>query len=94
MASEQNERELKDKVEALVAKDFGGDYRHAFDAYDADHDGSISEDELKELLRDAGVGNAFTRAAWAGGIIAQLDTDDDVRISWAEFEAAFTAAPH
>jgi Ca2+-binding EF-hand superfamily protein len=94
MAGEQNERELKDKVGALVAKDFGGDYRRAFDAYDADHDGSISKGELKALLSDAGVGNVFTRAAWAGGIIATLDTDDDACISWAEFEAAFTAAPH
>lgn len=94
MASEQNVRELKNKLDALVAEKFGGDYRRAFDGYDADHDGNISKAELKKLLGDAGVGNMFTRVAWAGGIIGELDTDDDVCISWAEFEAAFAAAPH
>ena len=34
MASEQNKQELRDKLAALVAARFGGDYRVAFGHYD------------------------------------------------------------
>jgi Ca2+-binding EF-hand superfamily protein len=67
----------------------GGDYRRAFAHYDASGNGKVSQDELKALLADAGVGNLLTRSAWASGIIAELDTDGDGRISWSEFEAVF-----
>jgi Ca2+-binding EF-hand superfamily protein len=87
MAGERDRQELKDKVAALVRARFGGDYQSAFRHYDADHDGRITKAELKALLVDAGVGNVFTRPAWAGGIIEELDRDDDASISWAEFEA-------
>jgi hypothetical protein len=30
------------------------------------------------------VGNVFTRSAWAGGIMDELDKDGDACISWAE----------
>jgi Ca2+-binding EF-hand superfamily protein len=89
VASEQPRRELADKVSALVGARFGGDYRRAFRHYDASGDGKVSQDELKALLADAGVGNVLTRSAWASGIIAELDTDGDGRISWSEFEAVF-----
>jgi Ca2+-binding EF-hand superfamily protein len=91
VASEQDRQELKDKVAALVRARFGGDYQSAFRHYDADHDGKITKGELKTLLVDAGVGNVFTRPAWAGGIIEELDRDDDACVSWDEFDAAFVA---
>jgi Ca2+-binding EF-hand superfamily protein len=87
MATEQEKQFLADKVSALVKARFGGDYQRAFEHYDANGDGKVGKDELKALLADAGVGNVFTRSAWAGGIIAELDTDGDGRISWSEFEA-------
>jgi Ca2+-binding EF-hand superfamily protein len=87
MASEQQRQELADKVSALVNARFGGDYQRAFQHYDANGDGKLARDELKALLADAGVGNVLTRAAWAGGVIAELDTDGDGRISWSELEA-------
>ena len=91
MASEQNKQELRDKVAALVAAKFGGDYRAAFGHYDADRDGAVSKDELKALLGDAGVGNSWTRWAWAAGIIEELDAGGDGLISWPEFAAVFEA---
>ena len=89
MASEEQKRELVGKVSALVASRFGGDYRAAFDHYDADRNGVVSKGELKALLADAGVGTGLTRWAWADGIIDELDTDGDGTISWAEFDAVF-----
>jgi len=91
VASEQDRQELKDKVAALVHDRFGGDYRSAFRHYDGDQDGKITKAELKTLLSDAGVGNTFTRSAWAGGIIGELDRDDDACVSWDEFESALAA---
>lgn len=81
-------RELIDKVWALVAGRYGGDYRTAFDHYDADKDGVITMAELISLLYDAGIGSRITRNAWAHGIIDALDSDNDDRIAWAEFEKA------
>ena len=89
MANEQERQELADRVSALVSGRFGGDYQGAFRHYDASGDGKVSKDELKALLAEAGVGNIFTRPSWASGIIAELDTDGDGRISWSEFESAF-----
>jgi EF-hand domain pair len=89
-AEDDNERELKQKVSALVATKFGGDYKKAFDHYDADHDGGVDKSELGRLLSDAGVGNAFTRGAWTSGIITKLDSSKDAKIEWSEFEAVFS----
>lgn len=86
MASADQRRELEEKVTALVAARFGGDYRAAFDHYDADRDGAINDAELKTLLKDAGVGSGLTRWAWAKGVMDEADTDKNQVISWAEFE--------
>ena len=90
MASEDDRQELRAKVSNLVGTQFGGDYQRAFRHYDGNQDGKINKEELKALLHDAGVGNAFTRAAWASGISGELDTDGDRCISWAEFEPSLT----
>jgi Ca2+-binding EF-hand superfamily protein len=87
MASDENRRELEEKVTALVTTRFGGDYRAAFTHYDANRDGVIDNDELKTLLKDAGVGSGLTRWAWAKGVMDEADTDRSGTISWAEFEA-------
>jgi Ca2+-binding EF-hand superfamily protein len=87
VASEDNKRELEEKVTALVAARFGGDYRAAFTHFDANRDGVIDNDELKALLKDAGIGSGLTRWAWAKGVIDEADADTSGTISWAEFEA-------
>lgn len=89
MASEEQRRELDEKVTALVRGRFGGDAQAAFRHYDADGDGGINQAELKTLLADAGIGNGLTRWAWADGIMDAVDTDRDGHISWAEFQAVF-----
>jgi Ca2+-binding EF-hand superfamily protein len=89
MATEEKRQELDEKVTALVQTRFGGDYRAAFAHYDADGNGVIDKDELKALLKDAGIGSGLTRWAWAKGIVGEVDTSGDGSISWAEFEAVF-----
>ncbi|MEO8703170.1 MAG: EF-hand domain-containing protein [Kofleriaceae bacterium] len=81
--------ELKAKVGTMVDKRFGGDYRKAFDHYDADRDGGVGKDELVSLLKDAGVGNGITRGAWANGILEKVDTGHDSKIQWTEFQTVF-----
>jgi hypothetical protein len=82
-----NVKELKTKVGALVDKQFGADYKKAFEHYDSDKDGSIAKGELLKLLSDAGVGNGLTRGAWASGIIEKLDQTGDAKIQFNEFQA-------
>ena len=89
MGSEDQRREIDEKVTALVRARFGGDYRAAFAHYDADGNGTIDKDELTALLKDAGIGSGLTRWAWAKGIMGEVDADGDGGISWAEFEAVF-----
>ncbi len=83
---DSNAKELKVKVSRLVSARFGGDYKKAFDAYDANHDGSINAEELKKLLKDADVGNFATRGAWVSGIMERFDKNKDGKIEWREFE--------
>ncbi len=87
--SDNNERELKEKVGKLIQTRFEGDYRKAFDHYDKDKDGTITKGELVRLLSDAGVGNALTRGVWAGKIIDRLDRNIDDAIAWHEFDNVF-----
>jgi Ca2+-binding EF-hand superfamily protein len=87
MASEEQRQEIDDKLTALVTTRFGGDCRAAFAYYDADGNGTIDKDELKTLLKDAGIGSGLTRWAWAKGIMGEVDTNADGGISWEEFEA-------
>lgn len=89
MANEEQRQEIDEKVTALVTARFGGDYRAAFGHYDADGNGVISSEELKALLKDAGLGSGLTRWAWAKGIMAEVDTSGDGSISWDEFVAVF-----
>lgn len=88
---DENEKELKTKVGALVSSKFGNDYKKAFDHYDRDKDGAVTKGELVELLEEAGVGNAITRGVWAKKIIEKLDASHDHAIEWSEFESVFRA---
>lgn len=88
---DEHERELKQKVGALVTHKFGGDYKRAFGHYDTDGDGAIGKAELVALLADAGVGSGMTRGIWASKIIDKLDTSSDGTIDWSEFESVFKA---
>jgi Ca2+-binding EF-hand superfamily protein len=88
MATLEQKREIREKVNRLVADKFGGDYQKAFEHYDTGpKDGHVDAAELTLFLKDAGIGNWFTRDAWVEGIITELDSNHDGAISAAEFEA-------
>ena len=83
--------ELVTKVGRLVDSRFGGDARAAFDHY-AGADGKVSADELSKLLKDAGIGNMFTRGSWVSGIMEQMDRNRDGQIGRTEFNSKSPAA--
>ncbi|MFO0806695.1 MAG: EF-hand domain-containing protein [Gemmataceae bacterium] len=88
MPSDDEKRELKEKIEAFIRDRHAGDPEAAFRAY-ADGAGLIDRTSLKNLLHDAGVGNHLTRGAWADGILEAVDTDRDRKISWPEFVSVY-----
>ena len=89
MATEQEKQELIGKLEALVQERFDGDYKAAFDNYanKRSQSGSVDADELSDLLKDAGVGNAFTRGFWVDGVMAEVDKDNDGFITYSELQS-------
>lgn len=86
MSPEQ--RELIERVHALVQRNFGGSVKKCFDHYDCcPNDGQLNRQELANLLSDAGVGNWFTRSRWVEGIISALDDNRDGLVSWQELSS-------
>ena len=83
--------ELQEKVTKLVRQNFGGDWDRAFRHYaELGGDTSLVEDKaVSLLLKDAGIGNGFTRGAWTSGVLKELDTDKDGAISYSEFRIVF-----
>lgn len=79
-------KELRTKVSALVDKEFGGDYRKAFNRF-AGQDQHLNRSEVISLLKRAGIGNMLTRGAWADGILERFDANKSGTISWTEFSA-------
>lgn len=88
MPSDEQKQELKDKIGTLIRDRFAGDSNAAFRTY-ADGAGLIDRTSLKNMLADAGVGNQFTRGAWADGILEAVDSDRDRKISWPEFVSVY-----
>ena len=92
---DENEIELKDKIKALLMRKYGSTSRESmeklFNLYDKNRNGNIDKAELKELLKDADIGNGITRGAWADGIVKKLDTGADKSISWKEFDSVINS---
>lgn len=59
----------------------------AFVAFDKDKDGSLNKDEIKDLLKEAGV-NSFLRGLVAGEMIKGYDKSCDDKINKEEFKVA------
>ena len=80
MASKEQE-ELVEKIQRLLQKKYGDStlesMRKLFDEYDRDGDQKISPEELERLLKDADIGNGFTRGAWVKGVVGALDQNGD-----------------
>ncbi len=85
MASESQKRELVRKISKHVNERFGGSYRRAFDHYAGPGDNTVDSDELGKLLKAAGVGSALTRGMWVDGVMKEVDSNKDGRITWDEF---------
>ena len=87
-----NKEELISKISALLRKKYGntseGSQKRLFDEHDRDSDGQIDTDELAALLTEAKVGNRISRGFWVRGIMGQMDTDGDGKISWPEYRHA------
>jgi hypothetical protein len=81
-----NVKELKEKVGKLVKANFKGDYKKAFEHYDADKDNAVNADEITKLLKDADVGTWATRWKWVDGILDRLDQNKNKKIEWTEFD--------
>ena len=86
-------KELTTKIQALLDNKFSGSTETAFAHYDKGNNGTLSYEEVIDVLRDADVGNRFTRGMWASGIIDKLDTDKDGCISKVEFFSVLKETP-
>lgn len=81
--------ELIEKARILARNHYDGDYKKMFSYYDFNRDEKYSRRELILFLKDAKVGNPFTRGAWADGVFLYLDVNRDGYISKQEFLDAF-----
>jgi hypothetical protein len=90
------EKELADKIEALLTKKYGSpttaSQRLLFNEFDKDRDSKINKEELGQLLEAADVGNRFTRGIWVDGVMNNMDTDKDLKITWDEYVLAIEKA--
>lgn len=76
---------LKD-IHSLITTKFSSP-EEAFLTFDKDKDGALNKDEIKDLLKEAGV-NAFLRGLVASEMIKGYDKSGDEKINAAEFEVA------
>jgi hypothetical protein len=83
--------EVGRKVDDLVRRQYGGDYKKAFQHY-AGPNGEVSREGVKQLLRDADVGSDMqipfvgtTRDKYADGLMDKFDTNRNGSVSWSEF---------
>lgn len=82
----RKQKEVVRKITELANREYGGDLVRMFDAYDKNGEGKGGSSELRELLKDAGIGSSLTRSIYARGIVSELDSDGDGEISKEEFK--------
>lgn len=80
-----NRAEVVSKVKKMVDDKFGGDWTAAFRMYATGTKNLVNEDGLWDMLKDAGVGNVFTRSMIVDRILSVVDRDGDGAVSWEEF---------
>ena len=78
-----NEEEIIEKIRILITQNFRNP-AEAFEFYDKNLDGSLSKDELINLLREADV--RFFRRQVANQLIDKLDKNGNSRVEWNEIE--------
>ena len=55
------EREVVDKLRMLMSNRFHNDHEQLFKHYDADHTGSLQHEEVRQVIKDAGVSASLVR---------------------------------
>ena len=75
--------ELNSKIHGLVLAEYGGDWTRAFRHYSSleGNKQGVDHHQLTELLKDADVGDCFTRAVWADEILADAGMTERGSIS-------------
>lgn len=88
------QKEVVDKITAWVQKVHAGDFKAAFNAEDTDHDGKLDSDEIMIILAKAGIG-VFRPGRWlvCQAIITAMDSDNDHKISFDEFDKIAHVTP-
>lgn len=77
---------ILNKLQILITQDFNSPEK-AFAFFDENGDGTLSKDEIKELLKKAEI-SGFIRSAVASALISGYSKDGNETISWKEFKAA------
>lgn len=73
-------------IHTLISKEFSTP-EEAFLNFDKDKDGALNKDEIKDLLKEAGV-NSFLRGLVAEEMIKGYDKSGDETINYEEFKVA------
>ncbi len=81
-----SKKKILNKVKILLSQTFETP-ELAFAFFDKNSDGKLSKDELKELLKAAGVGGFISKIA-AKQMIKGLDKSKDKKLNWSEFKKA------
>ena len=55
------EREVVEKLRMLMGNKFKNDHEQLFKHYDADHTGSLQHEEVRQVIKDAGVSASLVR---------------------------------
>lgn len=74
------------KLQILITQQFNSP-EEAFNFFDKDGDGTLSKDEIKELLKQAEI-SGFIRSIVATALIDGYSKDGNETVSWEEFKAA------
>ena len=80
------------KLQILITQEFDSP-EQAFAFFDEDGNGTLSRDEIKELLKKAEI-SGFIRSMVASALIDGYSKDGNDSVSWEEFKKALDEIQH
>jgi len=83
---------ILNKLQILITQEFDSP-EQAFAFFDEDGNGTLSKDEIKELLKKAEV-SGFIRSMVASALIEGYSKDGNDSVSWEEFKKALDEIKH
>lgn len=81
-----SKKDILKKLKILITRNYSSEEK-AYEFFNKNGDEYLERDEVKTLLREAGV-NRFISEIAAGQIIAKFDEDGNEKLSWKEFRNA------